>query len=484
MQRKILLSLLLLFAAFARSSSHAQNGLAERILRVEKGLLPAVVIKGQSSGQSLTERMRHYNVPGVSFAVINDGKLEWAKGYGVVQAGGATPVTAETLFQAASISKPVAVMAALAMVEGKKLTLDENVNLRLKSWRVPDNEFTKEEAVTLRRLASHSAGLTVHGFAGYAAGSPVPSTAQVLDGQAPANSAPVRVNVKPGSLWRYSGGGITVMQLLMSDVAGQPFPAVMRELALNKLGMKNSTYEQPLPADFAARAASGHHNNGELVKGDWHTYPEMAAAGLWTTPSDLARFAIEIQQAKAGSSKKVLSQAMTTQMLTKQSGDYGLGLALGGSGRAATFSHGGSNEGFKCMMFAYVETGQGAVVMTNGDQGGALANEILRSIAREYGWPDFQPVERTVAQVNPALFAEYVGEYEIFGGKVLVTTEGGKLYVQPPGQSKQELLPSSETEFFLSSDNIKIVFTKDAQGAVKGVQAHLGGRVAEGKKTK
>lgn len=205
------------------------------MLRVEKGLLPAVVIKGQSSGQSLTERMRHYNLPGVSVAVINNGKLEWAKGYGVVQAGGTTPVTAETLFQAASISKPVAVMAALAMVEMKKLTLDENVNLRLKSWRVPDNEFTTEEAVTLRRLASHSAGLTVHGFAGYAAGLPVPSTAQALDGQKPANSAPVRVNVKPGSLWRYSGGGITVMQLLMSDVAGQPFPALMRELVLSRI---------------------------------------------------------------------------------------------------------------------------------------------------------------------------------------------------------------------------------------------------------
>lgn len=484
MQKRIMLLVLLLLAAFARSSSHAQNGLAERMLRVEKGLLPAVVIKGQSAGQSLTERMRHYNVPGVSVAVINNGKLEWAKGYGVVQAGGTTPVTAETLFQAASISKPVAVIGALAMAEKKKLTLDENVNLRLKSWRVPDNEFTKEEAVTLRRLASHSAGLTVHGFAGYAAGLPVPSTAQVLDGQKPANSAPVRVNVKPGSLWRYSGSGITVMQLLMSDVAGQPFPALMRELALNKLGMKNSTYEQPLPASFAARAASGHLNNGELVKGKWHTYPEMAAAGLWTTPSDLARFAIEIQQAKAGSSKKVLSQAMTTQMLTKQSGDYGLGMALGGSGRAAPFSHGGSNEGFKCMMFAYVETGQGAVVMTNGNQGSALANEILRSIAREYGWPDFQPVERTVAQVNPALFAEYVGEYEVFVGKVVVTTEGGKLYVQPPRQSKQELLPSSETEFFLSSENIKVVFTKDAQGAVKGAQVHLGGRVSEGKKIK
>lgn len=486
--RVLLLTLLVLWALSARDFSarpvaHAQSKLSERITRVEQGLLPATVIKGQTVAQPLAERMAYFKVPGVSVAVINEGKLEWAKGYGVTEAGSTTPVTTETLFQAASISKPVAVLGALALVEKGLLSLDEPVNAKLKSWQVPDNEFTKEQKVTLRRLASHSAGLTVHGFLGYAAGLPVPTTVQVLEGEKPANSVPVRVNVTPGSLWRYSGGGITAMQLLMSDVTGKPFPALMRELVLNKLGMKHSTYDQPLPASFAGQAASGHRRTGEIIKGKWHTYPEMAAAGLWTTPSDLARFAIEIQQAKAGKSKKVLSPAMVAQMLTKQSGEYGLGVGVGGAGKAATFSHGGSNEGFKCMMFAYAETGQGAVVMTNGDQGGALANEILRSIAREYGWPDYQPVERTVVTVKPEILAAYVGEYEI-NGKVVITLENGKLFLQPPGQGKQELLASSETEFFLQSENVKLVFTKDAQGTVTGAQAHFGGRVADGKKLK
>lgn len=489
MKRRVWLILVLLLwvAGAATIKSNAvspKDALAERIARVESGLLPAVVIRDQTTGMTIADRMKNYKVPGVSIAVINNGKIEWAKGYGVTEAGGSTAVTAETMFQAASISKPVAAMGMLALVEKGVLDLDEDVNVKLKSWKVPDNDFTKEQKVTLRRLASHSAGMTVHGFRGYAEGEAVPTVVQLLDGQKPANSAAVRVDILPGSRWRYSGGGITVMQLLMTDVTGKAFPALMRELVLDKLGMKSSTYEQPLPPDKTSKAAVGHRSNGEIVKGKRHTYPEMAAAGLWTTPTDLAKFAIELQQAKAGKSKKVLSQAMVNQMLTKQSGDYGLGIGIGGEGNKASFSHGGSNEGFKCNLFAYSETGQGAVVMTNGDQGGQLAGEIFRSIAREYGWPDFKPAERIVANVNSEIFKTYVGEYEV-SGKVVVTTENGKLYFQPPGGGKEELFPSSETEFFPLTQNIRLVFKKDDQGVGTGLAVHFGdGRVLEGKKVK
>lgn len=465
------------------AASQSKPSVAERIVRVESGLMSAVIIKDQVATMTLLDRMKHYKVPGVSVAVINDGKIEWAKGYGVTEVGGSSPVTAETMFQAASISKPVAAMGMLALVEKGLLSLDEDVNAKLKSWKVPDNDLTKEQKVTLRRLANHSAGLTVHGFRGYAAGESVPTTVQVLDGQKPANSAAVRVDILPGSRWRYSGGGITVMQLLMAETTGKTFPALMQELALGKLGMKNSTYEQPLPADKTTKAAMGHRANGEIVKGKFHTYPEMAAAGLWTTPTDLAKFAIELQKSKAGKSNKVLSQAMTVQMLTKQSGDYGLGVGVGGEGNKATFSHGGSNEGFKCNLFAYSETGQGAVVMTNGDLGGQLASEIFRSIAREYGWPDFKPAERVLAKVNPEIFKDYVGEYEV-RGKVIVSVENGRLYFQPPGGGKDEMFPSSETEFFLTAQNLRIVFKKDSQGVVTGLTAYLGPQVLEGKKVK
>lgn len=369
-----------------------QDDWAERARRIENGLLPATAVKGgPATAMTLAERMKHHRVPGVSIAVIDGGVIAWARSYGVVEAGSEKPVSLDTLFQAASISKPVAAMAALQMVEREKLKLDEDVNLKLKSWKVPDGELTREQKVTLRRLVSHSAGLTVHGFRGYAADEPAPTLLQALDGVKPANSAAIRVDILPGSKWRYSGGGYNVLQQLLIDISGKSFPELMRREVLERIGMEGSTYEQPLPASRSGQAATAHLRSGEPVKGKWHTYPEMAAAGLWTTPSDLARFAIELQQAYAGQSKKVISQAMAMQMLTEQIGGSGLGIGVGNRNGRPNFSHGGSNQGFRCMLFAYRDTGQGAVIMTNGDNGRALVEELMRSIAREYEWPDFRP---------------------------------------------------------------------------------------------
>jgi CubicO group peptidase (beta-lactamase class C family) len=386
----------------------------------------------------------------------------------VIEAGGTTPVTADTLFQAASISKPVAALAALALVEQGKLSLDEDVNAKLKAWQAPDNEFTKEQKVTLRRLLSHNAGLTVHGFRGYASDEAAPTVVQILNGEKPANSPPIRVDILPGSKWRYSGGGYTVMQQMMIDVTGKPFPQLLRELVLDKAGMKYSGYEQPLPDARASQAALGHRATGAMVKGKWHTYPEMAAAGLWTTPSDLARFAIELQQAYAGKSNKVISLAMVKQMLTKQAGEYGLGVGIGGEGKTLQFSHGGSNEGFKCMLVAFAETGQGAVVMTNGDQGSRLGEEVLRAIAKEYNWPARRAPEREPVSVDPAIYAEYAGEYEFRPGQTRrIVQENGKLFIVPAPNVKFELFAASPTRFFIESDaRVWYQFNRNATGKV------------------
>jgi len=450
------------------ASSQNSTDVAERIKRVENNLLSQIAIKGKPSAMKLADRMAYYKVPGVSIAVINNGAIEWARGYGVAEAGTNNAVTAETLFQAASISKPVAAMGALRLVGEGKLNLDEDVNKKLTSWKVPENEFTKEQKVTLRRLLSHTAGMTVHGFRGYATDEPVPTLVQLLNGEKPANSAAVRVDIVPGSKWRYSGGGISVAQLMMIDVTGKSFPQYMQEAVLSKLAMAHSTYQQPLPEDMLTKAAAGHGGNGEVIKGKRHTYPEMAAAGLWTTPSDLARFAIEIQKSRAGKSNKVLTTELINQMLTVQNGNYGLGIGIRGAGKALNFSHGGSNAGFRCMMFAYGETGQGAVVMTNGDAGGPLADEILHSIAKEYGWPDYQVREREVAQVDPKIYESYVGKYQIAGADVAVTTDNGHIFLQarPFGPEKVELYPESETKYFMTLDDVTFTFVKDDKGQV------------------
>jgi CubicO group peptidase (beta-lactamase class C family) len=449
-----------------------------RIARIENGLLPAVVIKGRPMPKlTLAAEMKRYKVYGVSVAFFEHGRILWTRTYGLADLAHKTPVTRETLFQAASISKPETAMAALHLVEEGKLNLDENVNDVLRSWKVPDNEFTKEQKVTLRRLLSHSAGLTIHGFPGYARREAVPTLVEVLNGTKPANTAAVRVDTVPGTIWRYSGGGFEVTQLLLTDVTGETFPTLMHDIVLEPAGMTHSTYEQPLPQKLWPLAAVPYRSSGEPVAGGWHTYPEMAAAGLWTTPSDLAHLAIEVQREYAGESSKILSQKMAHEMLTVQKADWGLGFEVTSTNGALRFGHGGSNEGYMCDLQAYVGLdGEGIAIMTNSDNGGLLMAEMLRAVGKEYNWPDFRTTERAVAKVGAATLAKYAGTYEQpVIGKLVITLKNGRLHLQSDAMRLNEaLFPQSEAEFFMTSQDLTFEFHKDAKGAVTEVVLHAG----------
>jgi CubicO group peptidase (beta-lactamase class C family) len=461
---------------------------ATHIEHVENGLLPAISIHGLPAAPplKLADRMAYYKVPGVSIAIINNGTLEWAKGYGTIAAKSTQPVTTSTLFQAASISKPVTAMAALALVQSGRLNLDENVNAQLKSWQLPDNKFTADQKVTLRHLLSHTAGLNVEDVGSYSAGESLPTLVQALDGSPPAHSVPIRVEMLPGKQFRYSGGGFSVIQQLLIDAAAKPFPDLMQDFVLRKAGMTSSTFRQPLPSEMESTAATGHDVNGGPYQGRWYTFPQAAAAGLWTTPSDLARFAIEVQRSFKGEAHSVLSKNMTKQMLTPQLAGYGLGLWVGGHDKSASFSHPGKNEGFTCMLFAYVETGQGAVVMTNGDGGNGLFNEILRAIAHEYGWPDYRQREKTAVTVSPTVYPSYVGEYEVSGIRVTVSATADQLFVHAPPVWPQRvrLYPSGDDRFFLVDEDVDLTFAKDPQGRVVEIRALANGQNVIAKKVK
>ena len=434
------------------------------IEQVENALLPQLIIRGgpiQTS--SLSERMEHHKVPGVSIAVINNGEIEWAKGYGLADVESGTPVTESTLFQAASISKPVAATAALLLVDRGDLDLDEDVNQTLTSWQIPATRHTVREFVTLRRLITHSAGLTVHGFPGYAMGETVPSTVAVLNGDG--NTDPILPDTTPGALWRYSGGGYTVMQLLVADVTGRAFPQVVRELVLDPIGMSLSTYEQPLPESRWSEAATGYRDDGDEVEGKWHVYPEMAAAGLWTTPSDLARWAMAVQRAHAGDDDGPLSPELVEGMLRPHLNDHGLGPSIGFDRQ--TFGHGGANEGFRCQLIAFIEGGKGAAVMTNSDNGSALAREILATIAAEYDWDIMEPIEKTVVQLEPTVLAQFSGTYEIPGyGVVEVQVGSNRLVAILPDGDKPILLPESDTVFFDADDGTRVTFVWEGDRVV------------------
>ena len=360
----------------------------ERIKHIENGIEPVKIGNDQPIQLDLPALMKLYNDPALSLAVIDDFKIAWAKAYGTTDLAGKTPVTTKTLFQAGSISKPVAATGMLALVQAGKLSLDEDVNVKLKTWKVPQNEFTKEQKVTLRRLASHTAGLTVHGFPGYDTDEKVPTIVQVLNGEKPmVNTAPIRVDIVPGTKERYSGGGVTIEQLVMMDVTGEAFPPLMKRLVLDRIGMTDSSYEQPIATAWAARSAVGTYASGKPVHGKWHVYPEMAAAGLWTTPTDLAKFAIEIALSRQGKSNKVLTQKTVEEMLTPQPSTEGTGIGFAvPKARTGEFGHNGADEGFQALLVMNWETGQGIALMANSDNGIAVAQEVLRTVASEYAW--------------------------------------------------------------------------------------------------
>ncbi|WP_263419784.1 beta-lactamase family protein [Terriglobus albidus] len=377
------------------SSAQSPASAAPDLLTLDTVVLSVPMADGKPALTfTLGDLMRVYKDPGLSVAVVEDNKLKWAKGFGVVAPGSNSPVTTDTLFQAASISKPVTAAGGLWLVEHGRLKLDEDVNLALKTWKVPENQFTEKEKVTLRRLMSHNAGMNVHGFAGYEQGTPVPTMQQTLDGLSPANNPPIRVTVTPGTECIYSGGGVTVEGLLIKDASGERFEDFILRHVLLPAGMKSSTFEQQLPPELAARAAIATRSDGNAVPGKWHIYPELAPDGLWTTPTDLARFGIELSLSRQGKANHILSQAMTKEMLTPQcldapgdpTGGVGLGFGVGYRGHPGQFRHTGGNDGFESYLFMDADSGWGIALMGNSDSFHLIYPHIVETIARVRNW--------------------------------------------------------------------------------------------------
>lgn len=447
------------------------------LARIEQAIKPHVIIRGQEPAPaSISDRLAHYNVPGVSVAVMLDGELAWARGYGMADSASGHPVTDQTLFQAASISKPVAAMAALEMVENGQLSLDGDINTYLTSWQLPGEGFTEKEQVNIRRLLNHTAGTTVWGFPGYARSEARISTKDVLTGDG--NTDPIVVYKEPGESWRYSGGGYTVMQQAMEDVAAQDFASLMENTVLQPLGMTSSTYGQPLPEAWHDRAATGYRGNGEIVEMNWHVYPEQAAAGLWTTPSDLLKFAASVQRSFAGSEADILMPATVQEMLTPGMDNHGLGPSISEDG--LYFQHGGANEGFRCFLSASIKDGFGVVIMTNSDNGSDLAREIRYAIAEEYGWPGHERDVRDVVELSADQIAVLTGAY-VFEewGDVEIVLQGDSLFaVGGPLSEPALLLAESPTQLFDATEGVRFQFdVQDGEAAAFTVVGRTATRV-------
>lgn len=440
---------------------------------IEEGLVPAIRVRGAAitDDLSIRARMERYCVPGAALAVIDDGHIAWTGEYGSTVTGGPA-VRPDTLFQAASISKAVAATAVLALVEAGDIDLDADVNSMLRSWRLPESEHTDGHPVTVRHLLSHTAGLTVPGFPGYAEGEPLPSVTDILDGRPGSHTPEVRSYARPGTVMQYSGGGSTIVQLLVCDVTGRSYAEVMHDLVLAPCGMTDSAYDQPVTGARRARAATGHDPRGVAVEGGHHTYPELQAAGLWTTATDLARWLVAVQAALRGEAQGVLTTSTAKMMVTAVApGTFGLGPELGGTGATARFGHSGSNQGFRSLMDALVEGGTGFALLTNAAGGTTLAGEVRRAVAETFGWGHVDGREIDPVEIPADTLARYAGHYTgpfDLPMRLVHDPASGELY-SPAPYGRRHMYPLGPTTFLDEETGAVLEVHRHADGSVERV---------------
>jgi len=408
-EKKTLSVMAALFCAFlaivamnCQGDKTIKEELARRIEKVENGLveldLGTMRYANPHKRKTLSERMAHYKVPGVSLAVIENGKVDWVKAYGELNVETGAPVTTSSLFEAASTTKLLTGVIVFHFVERGQLDLDKDVNSYLKSWKVPDSEFTPEQKVTLRRLLMHQSGINRPDGGFPEAGGSVPTLLQILKGEFPAQNRPAVVEYVPGSKWQYSNMGYVVIQQVVEDALGRRFAEIAQETVFRPLGMKSSTLVYPLSAENQKKEAVPHDAEGKACPAGM-TPAAVAHGGLMTTPSDLALLTIELMRAYQGRSDRVISPATARQMFHRELAinimgfamGEGVGVILRGEGKNFSFLHpGGNDPGATCWLEGVPETGRGVVIMSNGAMGDVLSFEILYPIIEKYGWPTGQ----------------------------------------------------------------------------------------------
>ena len=463
---------LLAAAAFWAVACDPQKELTRKAVKsVEHGLMRAAYLKGLRPDKlALRDRMPFYRVPGVSLAVIDRNRLEWARAYGEKDVQTHQPLTTDTVFQSGAFSQVVASAAALRLVEQGRLDITREVNRQLVSWQIPED--ARRDKIIPRELMAHAAGLSDQVFSGYMQAEPLPSLAQILDGEKPANSIPVWLppaRLVPTQV-QYSESGYIVLQQLLEDVAGLPFPGFIMRTIFQPLKLAGSTFDVPLPEDFRSRTASGHLREGQVVTGLWRNYPESAAKGLWTTPSDFAAFLSDLLQSATVGAGKLLTPETARYFLGPRVENAGFGFFVEGDGDDINFNLRARTRGYTSFMTMYPAKGQGAVIMTNSENGFVLIQEILCALSEAYRWPHYKPEEKTVLRLASETYAQFIGRYEVRPDYVLdVTQEDYYLVIRPTGQAATKFYAEGQTLFYSVDPYVRIQFLSDKAGRVKSL---------------
>ncbi len=473
--RKISVAILMFHClAAVTAQQRYSKAVNKQIARVETTLSGGMVIDGKL--YTLAERMKHYNVAGLSVAVIDNYQVVWAKGYGYADKKEGRKVTANTMFEPGSISKSLNAVGILQLAQQGTLDLYQDINQYLVNWKFPYDTVSHGKKITTAQLLSHTAGLGIHGFPGYHRDSAIASVTNILDGRAPSNTEAVRSVTEPGIEPRYSGGGILITQQMLIDITKQRYEEYMYEHIFRPLGMNNSSFSQPPSVAQSKNLATGYKTNGNEVPGKYFVYPEKAAAGLWTTPTDICKYILEMQQAYQGKSSKVLNQEMVKLHLTPYKYDVALGTYIQDRNGEKYFVHSASNEGFTGYFLGGLTNGKGVALFVNSEDGHVLL-ELLNSIALVYNWEGFsKPEQITTVPVNDTLTSKYIGEYILDGFLSEIKKEKDGLYLWTDGISSKMYFTSS-TDF----RNIELggtkTFTFDKAGTVTGYSNTINGRL-------
>lgn len=455
-----------------------------RIALVENNLIPYVPVKG-FKGWNILDRMAYYKVPGLSIAVIKNYRIDWAKAYGLADTIKKTPVTAETMFSAGSISKFMLAVTALKLVEQGKISLDDPINKFLTSWKIANNDFTLKTPVTLRMLLSHKGGTTQSSYFGFTPDKkPLPTIVEVLNGDQVAETRQVIVNSEPGKAFRYSGGGSMIAQMALMDVSQQSFSNLTQTVLFDPLGMSNSTFEQPLSARFASKA-SWAYSAAPWYKGVPYIYPQQGAAGLYSTPTDLAKFFIDVQKSFIGKGK-ILGQSTTRQMLSPQAdvsdGGYKEQIGIGPfllqrtdnkDPRGVYFEFTGVNAGFLAYAIGSVVGGNGVIVMLNsGDNQNGIGKEIRRAVAKVYGWTAFLPEEIQPLSLSEQELDKLAGRYRMGINDVVYLRRENDYLIENINEGDNiYCFPIAKDSIVFTDFNVKAFFKFNEKGEAISLQS-------------
>lgn len=472
--KRSLIILLVISSLFACKESEENNNQTTTIQdpaivhreAVVNNLTPFYYLKGNVKVQSVEDLMQKYKVPGLRIVFVDKGKISWSKNYGYANLKDSIKVDDKTVFTGASLGKPITTMAALKLVEKGALGLDDDVNNKLIGWKVPTNEFTKKEKVTLRRLIGHTSGFNRYYGANYMPYETLPTIEQTLRGEKPSKHPAVKLVSVPGTTYRYSNPGYLILEKLMEDVTGNKFESIIDELVFVPSKMKNSSFEQPIPKRLMATKAVGYSKN--LQPQPYNIITFKSAGGIWTTPDDLAKFTYTLLNDHHKGTSKLISQNMTNQVFNRGGNLQKLGFTLlnwkNGVDDIA-FRHTGQNYGFTSVIFGSVNKEQAVIIMSNSVNTQQLFDHIIRAAAEEYNWDYFKPTAYEVFDTGNKDFSAYAAQYDWKNHFVVITNEHNVLFIQVDNE-RHQLIPVDENTFLAPDISLLIILPKNPEGSL------------------